>query len=95
MTIYPLALFVHVLGALTLFVALGLEWAALRHLRGATTLAQARASAAFVAPLRWLYPPAALAILLTGLYMTLDVWGWGAGWTGTGLLALVVLAACQ
>ena len=38
MTIYPLALFVHVLGALTLFVALGLEWAALRHLRGATTL---------------------------------------------------------
>ena len=33
MTLYSLALFVHILGALALFGAMGLEWVALLNLR--------------------------------------------------------------
>lgn len=93
MTIYAIALFVHVLGALGLFVALGLEWTGLRALRRATTAAQAQERAAAYAIIPRLYAPAAGAILLPGLYMTATVWGWGAGWPGVALGTLVLLAA--
>ena len=46
MTLYSVALFVHVLGALGLFAGLALEWAGLRRLRHATTARQVHARAA-------------------------------------------------
>jgi hypothetical protein len=39
---YAIALFLHIVGALGLFVALGLEWTSLLLLRRATTTEQAR-----------------------------------------------------
>ena len=75
MTLYAVALFVHVLGALGLFAGLALEWAGLRRLRGATTASQVQARAATFAVLPRLYIPSAVAILLPGLYMTVTVWG--------------------
>ena len=90
--LYSLALFVHILGALGLFVALGLEWTGLRQLRRATTGAQARELVTALAVLPLLYAPAAVAILLPGLYMAAAVWGWGVGWTSVALAALVLLA---
>jgi hypothetical protein len=93
MTLYSVALFVHVLGALGLFAGLALEWAALRRLRGATTASQVQARAAAFAVLPRLYIPSTLAILLPGLYMTVTVWGWATGWPAVALAAMVLLAA--
>lgn len=93
MTLYSVALFVHVLGALGLFMGLALEWAALRRLRHATTAGQIQAHAAAFAALPRLYIPSALAILVPGLYMTVTAWGWAAGWTAVALGAMVLLAA--
>jgi hypothetical protein len=42
MTDYSIALFLHIVGALGLFVALGLEWTNLRYLQQVTTTEQAR-----------------------------------------------------
>ena len=42
MSPYSVAVFLHVVGALGLFAALGLEWAGVRNLRGAVTTSQAR-----------------------------------------------------
>jgi len=39
---YSIALFLHVVGALGFFVALGLEWTSLRQIRGAATSGQVR-----------------------------------------------------
>ena len=91
--LYAVALFVHILGALGLFMALGLEWAGLRQLRRAATAEQARVWLSAVAVLPRLYAPAATAILLSGLYMVATAWSWTAGWPGVALAALVLLAA--
>jgi len=42
MTLYSLALFLHIVGALGLFIALGLEWTGLWYLRRAGTAEQAQ-----------------------------------------------------
>ncbi len=93
MALYSVALFVHVLGAVGLFAALALEWAGLQRLRRATTARQVHTHAATFAVLPRLYIPSAVATLLPGLYMTVTVWGWVAGWTAVALAAMVLLAA--
>jgi hypothetical protein len=92
MTLYAVALFLHVVGALGLFMALGLEWTSLWHLRRATTTAQARLWTQLFASLRWIYPPSAATLLLTGFYMTATAWG-GVAWIGIALAAMVLLFA--
>jgi len=87
---YSIALFLHVVGALGFFVALGLEWTSLRHLRRATTIEQVR---------EWMRVPgemgrvgmiAMLTLLAAGFYMMATVWG-GVAWLIVALGALVVL----
>ena len=90
--VYSTALFLHVIGALGLSVAFGLEWMGLSRLRYAMTAEQARMWIAAFAILPRLYIPSAVAVLLSGLYMTATVWGWGVGWTVVALAAMVLLA---
>jgi hypothetical protein len=92
MTLYSFALFVHILGALALFGALGLEWVALLNLRRVGTAEQAREWLKVFALFPRIYPLAWLAIILAGLYMTAAVWK-GAGWIIVALVSVVVLAA--
>src|SRR5213596_901663 len=42
MSVYAIAVFLHIVGALGLFAALGLEWASLYNLRRVTTAGQVR-----------------------------------------------------
>jgi hypothetical protein len=92
MTLYSLALFVHILGALALFGALGLEWVALLNLRRVQTAEQAREWLKVFALFPRVYPFAWGVILLAGLYMTAAVWK-GAGWIIVALVSVVVLGA--
>jgi hypothetical protein len=79
MSLYSIALFVHIVGALLLFGLLTLEGAALRlHF-------------AFAPVGRVLGPISAVAILVPGLYMTATQWGWKA-WILTGLASYVLIA---
>jgi hypothetical protein len=90
MTLYSLALFIHIVGALGLFIGLGLEWASLWYLRRATTAEQAQQWLLVFALLRRLYPAAWAAILLAGIYMTATVWG-GVAWIGVAFAAMFLL----
>ena len=92
MTLYSLALFVHILGALALFGAMGLEWVALLNLRRVEMAEQAREWLKVFALFPRIYPLAWLAIILAGLCMTAAVWK-GAGWIIVALVSVVVLAA--
>jgi hypothetical protein len=87
---YSIAMFLHVVGALGFFVALGLEWTSLRHLRRAMTTDQVR---------EWLRVPAEmgrvgmismLTLLAAGFYMMAIAWG-AVAWIMVTLGAIVVM----
>lgn len=90
MTFYPFALFIHIVGALGLFIGLGLEWTSLWHLRHATTAEQVKPWFFNFAWLGRLYPIAWLAILLPGFYMAATVWG-GVAWLGVALAGVILI----
>ncbi|MBI1878940.1 MAG: hypothetical protein HYR94_12105 [Chloroflexi bacterium] len=90
MTFYSFALFLHIVGALGLFIALGLEWTSLWYLRRATTAEQVNQWLLVFALLRRIYPISWAAILLPGFYMTATVWG-RAAWIGIAFAAIFLL----
>lgn len=92
MSVYAIAVFLHIVGALGPFAALALEWASLSNLRRASTLDQLREWTRLLGVLRRLGGPAALTILITGIYLTATRWGQQA-WIVAGLGGLVLLAA--
>lgn len=91
MTLYSSILFLHVLGALTLFIAFGLEWTGLGGLRRATTLDVVRAWLQVLAKLRFVYLSALALILIPGIYMAEVGWGWPA-WVVGALIAVIILS---
>src|SRR5882762_8320262 len=95
MSLYPIALFLHVVGALLLFVTLTVEGVALGQLRRASTTEEAHGAAAMLRVNRVVGPLSALGVLIPGLYMTATSWGWVA-WIEVALaswLAVAVLGA--
>jgi hypothetical protein len=88
--LYPLALFLHIVGALALFAMLALEWVGTYQLRRAASAEQARE---WLKVFSWfrLYPVVWATILLSGLYMTAVVWHW-VPWIVVALGAIILLA---
>jgi hypothetical protein len=93
MTLYALALFVHIVGVLGLFMGIGLQWIIVQRLSQAQTVAQVREGTSMVAIQERLWPTAALLILLAGIYMTVTAWGWRTPWIDVSLAALIVQGA--
>ena len=91
MTLYTLTLFLHVSGALGLFIAIGLEWITLPRLRRAPSVEQARTWLGVLGSHGPVGGLSALVLLVTGIYLMLTAWR-GAAWTGIGLLAMVLIA---
>ncbi len=83
MSIYDIALFVHVVGAVLLFAAVTVEGLAIRLLRQAMTGLESIAPMAMFRVNRVIGPLSALGILVPGLYMT-AFRGW-APWIVVGL----------
>jgi hypothetical protein len=95
MTLYSIALFLHIVGAILLFVTLTVEGIVLRQLHRAVTREAAQGAAAMLQLNRIVGPVSALAVLIPGLYMTATNWGW-AGWIVVALaswLGVAVLGA--
>lgn len=76
MNVYSIALFLHVVGALGLSVALGLEWTGLQQIRNAVLPEQVRIWMGILKATNKVGFPSMLAAVLTGIYMVLKVWGW-------------------
>ena len=79
MTLYSIALFLHIVGALLLFVLLTVEGFSLRLGRSAASFNQVAG------------PISALLILIPGVYMVALAWGW-RGWIEVGITGWVVIA---
>lgn len=92
MAAYSVAVFLHVVGALGLFVALGLEWSGVQNLRRSATTSQAREWLKQLHGLRLVERPSLLVLLVTGSYLTATIGG-GRPWIGLGLATLLAIAA--
>jgi len=90
MTVYPVAVFVHVVGALGLFVAMGLEWVIVARVRLAETAEQARDWLGLLGVIRWLSPASMARSSWRGIYMAATLWG-GVGWIVIAVFALLLL----
>lgn len=86
-------LFIHVLGAMGVFVAVGIEVAALVQLRRVSDAGGARAALALLGAGQRVAGPSFLLILLSGLYLATAYWHWQGAWMGLGFLGLVFIGA--
>jgi hypothetical protein len=89
---YSIALFLHIVGVLGLFVALGLEWTGLWQIRSAMIPEQAREWMGILKSVRKVGFASMLTAVITGIYMMATVWG-GEAWTYVSMGALVLLIA--
>lgn len=89
---YNVALFVHIVGALSLFIAAGLEWVALDRMRRAQTAEQIREWVGALRPIKHLLEAGALMILVAGLYMAFVRWGWTTAWLDVALIAFLTMS---
>jgi len=92
MSLYSLALFLHVVGALLLFVTLTVEGVALRLLRRAAAAAEATGASGMLRVNRIVGPISAVGVLVPGLYMTATSWG-AVAWIVVALISWVLIAA--
>jgi hypothetical protein len=92
MSVYSISVFLHIVGALGIFAAIGLEWAGISNMRRATDATQVREWVRLLAAPRTVGGPAALLVLVSGIYMSATRWG-PQGWILVALGGMVVIAA--
>jgi hypothetical protein len=91
MSFYTVALFFHIVGAIGVFVAFGLEWMGLRRMRQAATVEQIREGARIIRGMRWLIIASMIDLVIFGGYMMM-VARIGAAWLIVAFWALILLA---
>lgn len=92
MVSYSIVLFLHLVGAIGFFFALGLEWTGLREIRNAAPPGQVRPWMGLLKSTRGVGFASMLTTVVTGSYMTLTVWG-PVPWIIVTLGALVAVIA--
>lgn len=85
MTLYTLALFVHVLGALALGAANALLLVGLTRARRVSTVEELRLWSRLAEGTGRMFPLAALLLLVPGVYLVVAAWGWGTPWLDVSL----------
>jgi hypothetical protein len=91
MNFYALTLFLHIIGALGLFIGMGMEVIILKQLRDAKTNEQAFEGGGLMKKLRTVFLSSTILLLLSGIYLVETSWGWTA-WVILGLTLMVVLS---
>jgi hypothetical protein len=89
---YSITLFLHIVGALGFFLALGLEWTGLSQIRSAMTLELVRAWMGILKNVRKVGFVSMATTVITGLYLMLTAWG-GQAWIIVTVGALVLVIA--
>jgi hypothetical protein len=92
MSIYNIALFLHVSGAIGYFVGMGTWLFGFAALRRAQRVEQVRALTNLAGRLGPLFGISVLLLLATGLYMTITAWGFQTGWIPVALVSLILIA---
>ncbi len=90
--LYQTALFLHILGALGFFIAIGVFYIAVLGVRRAQTTGSIKLwTGAAAGVSRILFPISFLVIVIAGIYMVVNAWGERAPWAGVALIAFIIL----
>jgi hypothetical protein len=92
MNAYSISLFLHIVGAVGMFVALSLEWTGLWQMRSAMTPQQVGGWLRILKSVRKFGFAAMLTTVVSGVYMMLTVWS-SEAWVVVSLGALVLMMA--
>ena len=91
MSWYNVALIVHIVGVLTLFITLGLQWLSMLRLRRAGSLTQVRKWSGLATRVLRLAPVSGALILGAGVYMTVVAWTLLTAWIDVALAAMLIM----
>jgi hypothetical protein len=73
-TPYLIAKFIHIAGALGMFIAIGIEWVCLLNLQKAESIGNAKQWLKIGSRLHRIHAPSWIIILVSGIYMMITVW---------------------
>jgi hypothetical protein len=88
-----IALFIHLMGVITLFIAMAMTQRVGARMRAASTIGELRLWLSLAKTTGAMWPSAFALILLSGLYMTTTLWSFETPWIVTGIATLVVMGA--
>jgi hypothetical protein len=88
---YTLMLFVHVSGAICLFIGMGIWLFGITAIARATRVEQVRTLADLMLMARMIVPVGAFVVIAAGLTMTLSTWGLQTGWIAAALGGLGII----
>ena len=91
MSIYSAVLFLHVVAAIALFMALGIEWSSLRQMQRTTSLAQVALSIKMSSGLRPVSIASMLVVLLSGGYLASRMEVWHDAWIWVALAGMFAI----
>src|SRR5829696_4679501 len=89
---YDIALFVHMMGIISLFGAFILLQNVGSRLRSAATWPEVRTFMSVLRVLPRMFPAAFLMLMASGLYMTQKQWSFGTPWVVVGMTLAIVMA---
>jgi hypothetical protein len=92
MTLYSFVLFAHITGVLAMFACLSLEVLSLSRLRRASTLSEVQLWIEPVPRLSRIALGSLLVILLTGVFLTIQMSGFGLAWLKVTIAAFLLMA---
>ncbi len=92
MTLYPYALFLHIVGALALGASNVVILLVFSGIRGATTVANVRFWGTVARRTRQLTAFSPIVLLLSGAYMVFTAWGWTTPWIDVSLALMIAMA---
>ncbi len=92
MSMYIIALFIHISGALAMFAGLGIEGVVFMNLKSASAPQDALPWLSSMKILRIVFAYSGVSLLITGIYLVASSWGWTA-WVITGLVLFTALSA--
>jgi hypothetical protein len=93
MTFYALILFLHIIAAIGIFVALALEAFSIVSFRKAAGAAEVRVAIGALRRVPILFGVSGALVLLTGGYLAAKIGAAGLGWTVPSIVTLVVIGA--
>ncbi|HKI79719.1 MAG TPA: hypothetical protein VKA26_14355 [Ignavibacteriaceae bacterium] len=91
MSFYIFVLFLHITGALGIFIGIGLEWFLVHNFGKATTYSGVVQWTDSFKVLPPIFSVSGILILISGIYLSVESWGMNA-WTISGLVLFLLIA---
>jgi hypothetical protein len=91
LTARTIPLFIHLLGLITFFMAIGIVQRTGARMRSAATVEEVRLWLSLARTTRAMFPWAVLFLLLSGLYMTHRTWTFTTPWIVVGMASIVIM----